>query len=134
MLQDKRDIDKLVMDVRDMRERMRNEMLVKNKQVFDIKQGEGGLADIEFMLQYMVLANASQYPSLVEFSDKIRILEAMQREKLLPEQSVRVLSDIYIRYRSIIHKNTLQGEKALVNVNELLSERVSIKPLWQSLM
>ena len=134
VLQDKRDIDKLVMDVRDMREKMRNEMLVKNKQVFDIKQGEGGLADIEFMLQYLVLANASQYPSLVEFSDKIRILEAMQREKLLPEQSVKNLSGIYIKYRSIIHKNSLQGEKALVNTKELLSERGTIKSLWRSLM
>jgi len=134
VLRQKCDFDQLLVDVRDMRKRMRQELLIKNTQVFDIKQGVGGLADIEFMLQYLVLRYASEYPSLIKFSDKIRILQAMQREKLLKEQFVTSLSDSYLKYRSIIHEKSLQGEKGLVGNDELLLERESVKALWQSLM
>jgi len=134
VLMQKCDVDQLVVEVREMRERMRQELLIKNKQVFDIKQGAGGLADIEFMLQYLVLRYASEYPSLIEFSDKMRILQAMQREKILEKQSVTSLSDIYLKYRSIIHKKSLQGEKALVASDELMSEQEAVKASWQSLM
>ncbi len=134
VLRDKRDENKLVIEVREMRQRMRNELLVKNKHVFDIKQGVGGLADIEFLLQFVVLAKAEKYPSLIEFSDKIRILDAIQREKILEKQIVMSLSSAYLKYRSIVHEKSLQGEKALVGENELLLERESIKTLWDSLM
>ncbi|MGD8570747.1 MAG: bifunctional [glutamate--ammonia ligase]-adenylyl-L-tyrosine phosphorylase/[glutamate--ammonia-ligase] adenylyltransferase, partial [Gammaproteobacteria bacterium] len=53
-----RDIGKLRGEVVDMRERMRKELAAKKSGFFDLKQGEGGITDIEFMVQYMVLARA----------------------------------------------------------------------------
>ncbi len=62
ILQRERDPDVLRREVRDMRERMRAELDASTAEVFDLKQGRGGIADIEFVVQYAVLANASRYP------------------------------------------------------------------------
>jgi glutamate-ammonia-ligase adenylyltransferase len=50
----------------------------------DLKQGAGGIADIEVMVQCLVLAWAHEYPALAEFTDTGRILETAERLRLLP--------------------------------------------------
>ena len=68
-----------------MRARMRVELSGSGPGEFDLKQDPGGLADIEFLVDYWVLANAEYYPELVEFPDNIRQLEALERN-LYPHQ------------------------------------------------
>ena len=55
---------------------------------FDIKQDPGGIADIEFLVDYWVLAHSAEYPELVEFPDNIRQLEALERVGLVPAERV----------------------------------------------
>ncbi|MCB1719988.1 MAG: bifunctional glutamine synthetase adenylyltransferase/deadenyltransferase, partial [Candidatus Competibacteraceae bacterium] len=69
ILQRERDPVALRQEVRDMRERMRAELDASTEENFDLKQGPGGIADIEFMVQYAVLANAWRWPDLLIFTD-----------------------------------------------------------------
>ncbi len=59
-----RDADKLREDVSAMRQRMRGELDRSSAARFDLKQGEGGLVDLEFLLQYLVLRGAAHAPAL----------------------------------------------------------------------
>jgi glutamate-ammonia-ligase adenylyltransferase len=60
-----RDTDKLREDVINMRRKMRAELDRSNAAGFDLKQGKGGLVDLEFLLQYLVLRDAAGLPALL---------------------------------------------------------------------
>ena len=77
VLQQERDPATLRQEVREMRERMRTELDSSAAEVFDLKQGRGGIADIEFVVQYEVLANACHDPDLLIFTDNIRQLDGL---------------------------------------------------------
>lgn len=58
-----RDVQSVCNDVVAMRRRMRAELDRSDAAAFDLKQGEGGLVDLEFLLQYAVLAHSAEHPS-----------------------------------------------------------------------
>ena len=62
VLGQRRDHGELRQQVREMRERMRRELSRGNSELFDLKQGHGGIADIEFVVQYLVLAHVCTAP------------------------------------------------------------------------
>ena len=67
---------------------------------FDIKRDQGGIVDIEFVVQYLVLAHASEYPALAQWSDVIRLLETLEQVGVLSADQAAVLSSRYLIYRS----------------------------------
>src|SRR6202035_2581861 len=79
-------------DVRGMRERMRRELVKAESSIFDLKQGAGGIADIEFLAQYWALLWAQQQPAVVMFSDTIRQLESVASGNFVPQSMVDVLT------------------------------------------
>ncbi|TDK31492.1 bifunctional [glutamate--ammonia ligase]-adenylyl-L-tyrosine phosphorylase/[glutamate--ammonia-ligase] adenylyltransferase [Luteimonas terrae] len=78
-----RDPDRLHEDVLSMRRRMRAELDRSGGDRFDLKQGEGGLVDLEFLLQYLVLREAATRPSLLAPRATPLLLEAVAAEGLL---------------------------------------------------
>lgn len=64
--------DSLRQDVRAMRERIRTEHDHSDAGVFHLKQGSGGIGDIEFIVQYLVLHHEDREPSVFHFTDNIR--------------------------------------------------------------
>ncbi|MES2606529.1 MAG: bifunctional glutamine synthetase adenylyltransferase/deadenyltransferase, partial [Pseudomonadota bacterium] len=66
---------KLQQDILGMRERMLKQHGSKHANRFDLKQDSGGLIDIEFMVQYLVLAHAGMYPAFLSWSDNMRLLD-----------------------------------------------------------
>ncbi|WP_455212055.1 bifunctional [glutamate--ammonia ligase]-adenylyl-L-tyrosine phosphorylase/[glutamate--ammonia-ligase] adenylyltransferase, partial [Kaarinaea lacus] len=97
-------------EVTEMRERMRKELLPSNQTEFDLKQGLGGITDIEFMVQYAVLAYAAEYPDLLTYTDNIRILEIMMANNLISHENGALLIDCYKILRAQIHRLTLQEQ------------------------
>lgn len=84
-----RDIVRLRREVREMRDKMRAHLLGAETSGgksprFHIKQSVGGIVDIEFMVQYCVLAWSRDYPALSVYTDNIRILEALSESGLIP--------------------------------------------------
>jgi [glutamine synthetase] adenylyltransferase / [glutamine synthetase]-adenylyl-L-tyrosine phosphorylase len=61
-----------------MRLRMQRELSKAGTGQFDIKQDAGGIADIEFLVQYWVLAAANTHPDLLAHTDNIRQLESLE--------------------------------------------------------
>jgi glutamate-ammonia-ligase adenylyltransferase len=74
-----RDIDALAADVMQMRQRMRAELDRSDAARFDLKQGGGGLVDLEFLLQFGVLARSAEVSALLEPRDSPGLLDALAR-------------------------------------------------------
>jgi glutamate-ammonia-ligase adenylyltransferase len=90
-----RDPDALREDVLKMRRRMRTELDRSNAARFDLKQGEGGLVDLEFLLQAQVLLHAGEHPALCEPRDTPGLLVAVDAAGLLPAGSLKPLLDAH---------------------------------------
>ncbi|MCF6325502.1 MAG: bifunctional [glutamate--ammonia ligase]-adenylyl-L-tyrosine phosphorylase/[glutamate--ammonia-ligase] adenylyltransferase [Gammaproteobacteria bacterium] len=121
-------------EVREMREKMRRELVRGGEDQFDVKQGAGGIADIEFMVQFGVLRWAHQHSELLEFTDNIRILERFERCGLAQAADVALLSEAYRAYRCCIHRFALQEQKALVGGGEFHAFRDGVVALWNRWM
>jgi glutamate-ammonia-ligase adenylyltransferase len=129
-----RDPEKLRNEVRDMREKMRESLDKSKPGQFDIKQGRGGIADIEFMVQYCVLRWANQYPDLLEWTDNIRFLETLEKHRLLEGHAAGSLADCYRSLRAAYHRNALSELPGLIDDSQLLAERAMVQEIWQALI
>jgi glutamate-ammonia-ligase adenylyltransferase len=129
-----RAVEPLRSDVREMREKMRTQLDRSNAQRFDLKQGRGGIADIEFMVQYAVLRWACDYPDMLQWTDNIRLLEALSRHRLLPSGVAEALADAYRALRSQYHRYSLQEEPGLTPAACLCDERGRVELIWRELM
>jgi glutamate-ammonia-ligase adenylyltransferase len=117
-----------------MREKMRKHLGQATKDgKFSLKQGDGGIVDIEFMVQFAVLAWSHNHPELTRWSDSIRILESLAQSGLLSEQKTSQLIDAYKRYRSAGHLLQLQNQLAEVANSEFLECREIVIDQWQTL-
>jgi glutamate-ammonia-ligase adenylyltransferase len=123
--------DTLREEVINMRTRMREELSRGTEEQFDLKQDRGGIADIEFMVQYLVLKNAADCPDLLEFSDSIRQLEALARNGLLEKSEEELLADTYRAYRALVHRHSLAGEPGLAMRGEVAAQAGRIVSLWE---
>jgi len=97
----------------------------------DLKRGSGGIVDIEFLVQYLVLAWAARYPRLTEHSDNMRILDAVAAAGLLPEDAVRRLQDAYLALRAEWHRSVLDlpDDSRAAALRD--SHRHCVAELWQ---
>src|SRR5208282_1735366 len=95
--------DTLRSEVKSMRQRMRRELSQAGAGQFDIKQDAGGIADIEFLVQYWVLSAAGAHPELVTYSDNIRQLEGLARVRVVDAKTAQWLKGAYIGYRTLLH-------------------------------
>ena len=129
-----RDPATLRQEVRDMRERMRAELDASTAEVFDLKQGRGGIADIEFVVQYKILANAHRYPDLLIYPDNIRQLDGLERFGILSIADAARLRNAYRGLRRRIHRLKLQEQPAWIPVDEAEDERKGVIRVWQRLM
>jgi glutamate-ammonia-ligase adenylyltransferase len=129
-----RDVEKLKTEVREMREKMRENLAIKSAEKFDLKQSVGGIVDIEFMVQFSVLANAAHSPVLTIYTDNIHLLESLQIQNILPETDAKVLTTAYYTYRDAGHKRVLQGDKTIINAQEFVELREQVTQIWQKVM
>lgn len=129
-----RDLDVLRREVREMRERMRRELSRSDGREFDLKQDAGGIADIEFMVQYGVLAWAHRFPDLLEFTDNIRQIDALARNALVSAEEAQLLADAYRAYRARVHRLTLRDLPALVPADEFAGQRAGVQRVWDRLL
>jgi [glutamine synthetase] adenylyltransferase / [glutamine synthetase]-adenylyl-L-tyrosine phosphorylase len=125
-----RDAIQLQHDVKSMRRRMREQSGARKPGVFDLKQHPGGIVDIEFMLQYKVLAHAGRCPRLTDFTDNIRILNALKRHGLVEASDADFLADAYRAYRGKVHRLTLARQEALIPADEFVAERARVRSIW----
>ncbi|MFM9816605.1 UNVERIFIED_CONTAM: bifunctional [glutamate--ammonia ligase]-adenylyl-L-tyrosine phosphorylase/[glutamate--ammonia-ligase] adenylyltransferase [Spiribacter pallidus] len=129
-----RDRAELRDEVRRMRERMRRELGSGRDNQVDLKQDRGGIADIEFMVQYGVLAGACEYPGLLRYTDNIRLLDELERSGEYTSEQAQVLADAYRRYRGLVHRLTLQEQPARVAADTAAETRDAVAAVWSAVM
>jgi glutamate-ammonia-ligase adenylyltransferase len=118
-------------DVSEMRARMRRELSAAGPGQFDLKQDAGGIADIEFLVQYWVLASARRIPDLLDHTDNIRQLEALARHGVVPPDTAAWLTDTYREYRAVLHRLSLEsaGER-VVAAAPFAATRARVGEIW----
>ncbi|MDB2705516.1 bifunctional [glutamate--ammonia ligase]-adenylyl-L-tyrosine phosphorylase/[glutamate--ammonia-ligase] adenylyltransferase [Pseudomonadota bacterium] len=131
ILEKQRDQQALVAEVRDMRAKMRSNLDKSSEQLFDLKQGEGGIADIEFMVQYAVLAWSIELPELHAYTDNIRVLDALKLTEKLSEEECNLLADAYRFYRNLANHCVLQEIPAVVPIADVADYQPKVKAIWQ---
>ncbi|WP_374759145.1 bifunctional [glutamate--ammonia ligase]-adenylyl-L-tyrosine phosphorylase/[glutamate--ammonia-ligase] adenylyltransferase [Arhodomonas aquaeolei] len=130
-----RDPEALRGEVAAMRERMRRAKASGDEDVFDLKNDRGGIADIEFMVQYGVLAGAHDNPGLLRFTDNIRLLGELSRDDgLVGEDDAETLAEAYRVFRAEIHRLTLQELPARVPAERFRTQREAVTALWSRIM
>ncbi|HHJ15861.1 MAG TPA: bifunctional [glutamate--ammonia ligase]-adenylyl-L-tyrosine phosphorylase/[glutamate--ammonia-ligase] adenylyltransferase [Gammaproteobacteria bacterium] len=127
-------LENLRAEVRDMRERMRGELGSRRGAGFHLKQDRGGIVDIEFMVQYLVLRWCKDHPELLRHTDTINLLKALSTAGLLKAAYAQTLIEAYQQYRSISHRLTLAEESTLVGDEVLPAQRKKVAEIWQRLM
>lgn len=118
-------------DVLAMRARMRSELDQSDAFRFDLKQGEGGVGDIEFIVQYLVLREAAAHPAVIEYSDNIRQLDALAGCGALTRATADAIQEIYRQYRLRQHHLVLNDEVPLIGADEFRAERDAVIALWE---
>ena len=129
-----RDEQTLAAEVSEMRAKMLKTKQSKSSDVFHLKNDKGGITDIEFMVQYAVLAHASKDHALCEYSDNIRLLERLAGGGYLSSSVANELTDIYCRFRNVMHRMALQSQAAEVSSNEYLDERKIVRECWKNIL
>jgi glutamate-ammonia-ligase adenylyltransferase len=125
-----RELSGLAHEVVSMREKMRAHLAKGNAQNIDLKQDAGGIADIEFIVQFMLLAHTSVYPSLAKWPDNVRILADLAKLSLVTKAEADTLSQAYLEYRNYAHRLALQnGELAAINTS-LVDLQIKVKAIW----
>ena len=122
--------DTLRQDVIDMRKRMRKELDRSDREAFDLKHGRGGIGDIEFLVQYLVLANAHEHPDVTFWSDNIRQLDSLVEAGCVASQVRDALQDAYRDYRLRSHHLGLDDQSALVAQEEFTGRRAYVAKTW----
>jgi glutamate-ammonia-ligase adenylyltransferase len=117
-------------EVAKMRRRMRTELSLAKEGRFDLKQDSGGIADIEFLVDYWVLANSAEHPELVEFPDNIRQLEALERVGLVPAERCAKLKEAYLALRQRVHELALDEAGRVVPAAEFTAVRDLVRGIW----
>ena len=103
-----RDPAALRRDVVAMREKMFDAHPNKSG-LFDLKHDRGGMIDIEFIVQYLVLAHARRHPQLTGNLGNIALLKMAGELGLIPLATAMAVRDGYRQYRRLQHAERLNG-------------------------
>jgi glutamate-ammonia-ligase adenylyltransferase len=99
--------------------------------LFDIKHGRGGIIDVEFIVQYLVLGYAHAHPELTGNIGNLALLKLAARVGLIPEAAALGAHDAYRKFRQLQHSLRLQGEKfARTQVDAIAQEVKAVRELW----
>ncbi len=124
--------DQLAGEVSSMRGKMRAQLDRSDDKQFDLKQGRGGIGDIEFLVQYWVLANAAEHPAVLHYADNIRQLGTLVAAGCVSEAKGRQLQEIYQNYRLLLHRLALDRQPSLIDPDTFREQRLIVAALWDN--
>lgn len=125
-----RDQAELKKDVVEMREKMRGHLGGKKPGRFMLKQDVGGITDIEFLAQYLVLNYSHDKPKLTRWCDNVRIFETLIAQDVMDEDQAMQLIRAYTTMRNEIHRRNLLNLDADVVEDKFVAEREWVKQAW----
>jgi glutamate-ammonia-ligase adenylyltransferase len=130
----KRDLDQLRADIVEMRQKMMDSHATRGdlrETVFDLKHDPGGLVDVEFIVQYLVLGHAHAHPELTGNKGNIALLKMAADAGLIPAELAETVRNAYRDYRRMQHGLRLNGTKARVAPEEVGDRVTAVRELWR---
>jgi glutamate-ammonia-ligase adenylyltransferase len=126
-----RDTGKLAADVVEMRRRM-HDGHPNSTALFDLKHDPGGMVDIEFAVQFLVLAGACAHPALTRNAGNIALLHLAGNLGLAPTDLAHAVADAYRDYRRQQHALRLAGARhARIDAERFAAQRDAVHALWR---
>jgi len=125
--------DELKREVLNMRKKMRDAHPPRAA-LFDLKQDAGGMIDIEFMVQYLVLRHAAHYPALTANVGNIALLKMCGELGLIDATLAAQVGDAYRAMRKLQHQLRLQGQdNARLDPAKVAGHAEHVLALWQAI-
>jgi glutamate-ammonia-ligase adenylyltransferase len=122
--------EKLRTEILNMRKRL-HDAHPNRSPLFDLKHDDGGMIDIEFMVQFLVLRHAVHYPELTGDIGNIALLKLCGQLGLVDAGLAGQVADAYRMFRRLQHQIRLRGEeRARVAVERIEGERASVVALF----
>lgn len=125
-----RDPGKLRAEVIAMRRKMRDANPGRQG-LFDLKHDAGGLIDVEFLIQYLVLGHARSHPALTGNLGNIALLRIAAELGLIPSDLAQKCGDSYRRMRHLQHRQRLNGLSSRIELTEAAQAIEPVKQLWK---
>lgn len=117
----------------EMRDKMRKVSNTTKTELFDLKQHTGGIVDIEFIVQFHVLAYAAENQDLTSYTDNINLLNTLSQQSLIANTDAEILKKAYCAYRNYGHHQVLQG-KTMIAKKEFVAIRAQVEKIWYKYM
>lgn len=134
VLSQPRDAEKLLEEVVGMREKMRAANPDK-PDLFDLKHSPGGIIDVEFLVQFLVLKYAAQHSQLTENIGNIALLKVCGSLGIIEIDLADKVVDAYREYRRLQHSIRLQGvSQAKVELKKVEQQRLAVIELWNRVL
>ena len=101
--------------------------------LFDLKHDRGGMIDIEFTVQFLVLAHAHRHGELTQNLGNIALLGMAARLGLIPEDLAEGCRDAYRKFRRLQHALRLNGAQyARVPLEQVAAKSEAVRQLWKT--
>jgi glutamate-ammonia-ligase adenylyltransferase len=128
-----RDARALAAEIVAMREKVRAAHPVRGA-MFDVKHSHGGMVDVEFVVQFLVLSQSRAHPELRANSGNINLLQRAEAVGLLRPGMGQAASDAYRVLRQIQHRARLDEAPTQVDAAMVVSESAAVQALWQHVL
>lgn len=127
-----RDEAVLKQEVLAMRQKMRSTLKV-DADLFDVKFEEGGIVDVEFMVQYLVLLHAKEFVQLTQNIGNLALLILLSELGLIDVALAERVANAYRAYRKIIHSTKLQAKAAKVARTNITEYQSAVITMWEAI-
>jgi glutamate-ammonia-ligase adenylyltransferase len=132
VLRQPRDLTTLRNEVIGMRQKM-HDGHPNNSALFDIKHDRGGMVDIEFMVQFLVLAHAAAHPELTANSGNLALLDLAAKLGLVEKTISHDVREIYRQLRRLQHEMRLNNQSPCRVAQDTI-DTAPVLNLWKNLL
>ncbi|MBI3938848.1 MAG: bifunctional [glutamate--ammonia ligase]-adenylyl-L-tyrosine phosphorylase/[glutamate--ammonia-ligase] adenylyltransferase, partial [Betaproteobacteria bacterium] len=134
VLREQRDLDGLRREIIAMRRKMLDAHPNRSA-LFDIKHDRGGIVDVEFIVQFLVLGHSRSHPELTRNAGNLALLKLSGELGLIPRDLAQQVHAAYREFRQRQHRLRLNGEKyARVEPHKVRHHVAAVLKLWQTVL
>ena len=128
-----RDLALLRTEIIEMRQKMQDSLAKNQVEDFDLKHDIGGIVDVEFIVQYLVLAHAEKYPQLSGNWGNIALLKIAAELGLIEQAEAEPVREAYRHYRRLQHAKRLNSEQQNNHSQPSLLPHINaVRTLWDA--
>jgi [glutamine synthetase] adenylyltransferase / [glutamine synthetase]-adenylyl-L-tyrosine phosphorylase len=131
VLNQRRDLASLRNDVVAMRHKLDQARTPAADGAFDVKEDRGGMVDIEFLVQFLLLGHSHRHPQITRWTDNVRQLQSLSQFKIIDRQTAFALRRAYLILRATGHRLNLKGMPAHIEKDRFQGITALVERCWK---